>query len=259
MILVLHLENTRISIGGYKGDKLEFSIQMSTELRWTRDQYIIAMEQLLRPHGSTNKKWAGGIVSSVVPELTETIRDALSSFCEGKVYLVSPGLKTGLNIKSQNPAMFGSDIVCGCASAAKKYPSPCLVVDMNTAVSFSALDKSGALVGKALFPGAEVALAALCDHAALLPRVGIQEAGDLISTGTMEAMHSGLIYGYASMVDGMARRFKKQLGDRMTVVATGAYADKIVAYCEEPIVLDKYLVLDGLYQIYRKNSRSVRD
>lgn len=259
MILTLDVENTLISIGGYKEGKLRFAVRLKTDIRQTQDQYAAALTQLLSPYGLTGGKGEGGIVSSVVPELTETLRGALSRFCRGKVYLVSPGLKTGLNIKSQNPAMFGSDIVCGCAAAVKKYPAPCVVADIGTAVSFSALDAAGALIGKALFPGPEIALEALSGKAALLPRVGLGEPGELIATGTMDAMRTGLIYGYASMIDGMFRRFRSALGGKAVLVATGALAPFIVPWCEEELHLDEHLVLDGLYRIYCKNAPPVRD
>ncbi|MBC8570970.1 type III pantothenate kinase [Zongyangia hominis] len=259
MILTLHVENTLISIGGYKEGRLGFAVRMKTDVGLTEDQYAAAMAQLIAPHGLTGGKGEGGIVSSVVPELTERLRSALSRFCTGKVYVVSPGLKTGLNIRSQNPAMFGSDIVCGCAAAVKRYPSPCVVADIGTAVSFSALDENGSLIGKALFPGPEIALQALSDKAALLPRVGLGEPGELIAAGTTDAMRSGLVYGYASMIDGMFRRFRARLGGSPTLVATGALAGLLVPHCEEDIQLDEHLVLDGLYQIYCKNAPPVRD
>ena len=259
MILALCAENTVISIGGYEKGTWQFALSLAADTRLTEDQYTAAIGQMLGFYGSTGRKWEGGILSSVVPKLTEVLRGALSRLCKGKVYLVSPGLKTGLSIKSQDPSMFGSDIVCTCAAAVRKYPAPCVVIDMGTATTFSAIDAHVALIGKAIFPGAEISLEALSQRAALLPAAAMGEPGELIATGTMDAMRSGLIYGYASMVDGMSARFCEQLGEGTTLVATGALSKAIVPYCRAKITLDEHLALDGLYHIYCKNApHSVR-
>ena len=133
MILALCAENTVISIGGYEKGIRQFALSLAADTHLTEDQYTAAIGQLLGGYGPTGRKWEGGILSSVVPKLTEVLRGALSRLCKGKVYLVSPGLKKGLSIKSQDPSMFGSDIVCTCAAAVRKYPAPCVVIDMGTA------------------------------------------------------------------------------------------------------------------------------
>ena len=167
--------------------------------------------------------------------------------------LVGPGIKTGLNIKIDNPAQTGADLVCVSVAAIKKYPLPSIVIDMGTATSITALDKDGNFLGGSIIPGVRISLDALTNRTAQLPQISLGDNAEIIGKNTVDAMRSGVLLGQASMIDGMIKKYKKVLGDDMTVIATGGIAGRIVRHCEEEIIYDENLLLDGLRFLYEKN------
>ena len=260
MILAIDMGNSNIVVGGIDSDRVYFEERLTTDRSRTNLEYAIYIKNILEIHGIDISRIEGTIISSVVPPLNNTITTAIKKITGKAPMLVGSGMKTGLNIIMDNPKTTGSDMIVDAVAALREYPAPLIVIDMGTATTFSAIDAHGALIGKAIFPGAEISLEALSQRAALLPAAAMGEPGELIATGTMDAMRSGLIYGYASMVDGMSARFCEQLGEGTTLVATGALSKAIVPYCRAKITLDEHLALDGLYHIYCKNApHSVRE
>ena len=186
------------------------------------------------------------------------LRRAIDRVCSCRVYVVSSGIKTGLNIKLDNPGVVGADLVCGAVAAKRRYPMPCIIFDLGTATTISALDASGAFLGGSIFPGVQVSLHALSTATAQLPHIDPDAFHDvIIGTNTIDSMRSGVILGNASMMDGMIERYRSVLGQEATVVATGGMAELILPYCKtEGIVLDTDLLSDGLYMLYKLNSKS---
>lgn len=258
MILAVDIGNTNIKIGAWDDEKLVFVSRLQTNTRKTQDEYAVNLIDIFRLNDYNAAQFDGAIISSVVPLLSLPFKGAIQAVIQTKrVYIVSPGLKTGLNIKIENPATLGADMVCCAVAAAAKYPLPCIIISMGTATALFALDKTGAFLGGAVAPGVVISLEALAKKTAQLPHISLDSPGALIGANTVDCMKSGSIYGAACMLDGMLRRMKRELGgEDVTVVAGGGIAPFIIEYCEEKIVFDDALVLEGLRIIYAKNAKS---
>ena len=256
MILAVDIGNTNIKVGAWDDSELVFVGRLQTNAFKTQDEYAINLLDILRLNECNFSQFDGAIISSVVPQLSQPFRAAVSAVLRTqRVYLVGPGLKTGLDIKIDNPATLGADMVCCAVSAAEKYPMPCIIVSMGTATAIFAMDENAVFLGGAVAPGVMVSLEALVGQTAQLPHIGLDEPCELIGTNTVDCMISGSVYGTAAMLDGMLARMKETLGPNTTVVATGGIAQHIVRHCRENILLDDTMVLDGLRIIYKKNAR----
>ena len=166
-------------------------------------------------------------------------------------------MKTGLNIKVENPAQTGADLVVGCVAALREHSAPIIVIDMGTATTMSVLDQNGAFIGGCIAPGVKLSLDALTQGTALLPGLQIDQPRKAIGRNTVDCMRSGIMYGTASMLDGMIDRMEAELGYETTVIATGGMARFVTPLCRRSILYDKNLILKGLACLYRENTRSV--
>lgn len=255
MIFTVDVGNTNIVLGLFDNDELKFVSRVATEASKTEDQYAIDFNNVLSLYGYKKEQIDGAIISSVVPPLASTLKRALQKLFPCKILTVSAGIKTGLNIRIDDPATLGSDMVCAAVGALSKYPMPCIVFDLGTATTISAMGENGEFLGGSILPGVKVSLKALSGAAAQLPDVGTELAGDMVfGTNTIDSMRSGLILGNASMMDGMIDRYRGVLGENASVVATGGMASVIAPYCKRDIIVDDTLLLDGLYLIYKKNA-----
>ena len=257
MLSVYDIGNTNINIGLFEGKNLVFTTKLATDRIRTAEQYALEINSLLGIGSLSVKSIDGAIISSVVPELTGIISDAVRLLTGISAMVLGPGLKNGLNIKIDNPAQLGADLVAGAVAALNKYPLPCLVMDLGTATKISVLDKNGAYRGCMITAGIGVSLKALSGSASLLSSIemptGVCPA---FGTNTVASMQAGFIVGTAAMLDGMTDRIEKALGEKIACcVATGGYAKAAVGYCESKIELDPDLNLDGLRIIYEKNKK----
>lgn len=258
MILTVDVGNTNIVLSVYDQEQRLFTSRMATQASKMEDEYAVDMMNLFRLYGCESASFEGAILSTVVPQLVGVLCRAIDRVCSCRVYVVSSGIKTGLNIKLDNPGVVGADLVCGAVAAKRRYPMPCIIFDLGTATTISALDASGAFLGGSIFPGVQVSLHALSTATAQLPHIDPDAFHDvIIGTNTIDSMRSGVILGNASMMDGMIERYRSVLGQEATVVATGGMAELILPYCKtEGIVLDTDLLSDGLYMLYKLNSKS---
>lgn len=254
MVLVIDVGNSNIDVGAYEKGNLLFVSQILTTIHQSSVEYAVLLKNILTLRGFGEKKIEGAIVSSVVPSLSHPIMEAVRMIQKTRVLLVGPGLKTGLNIRIDNPAQLGADFVASSIGALQKYDTPAIIIDFGTATKFSVLDCHKNFVGASILPGVTVALEALSNQAAQLPHISLEEKIPLIGTNTIDSMKSGVILGNASMVDGMLSRFEKALNQIKTVVAYGQLVEAIVPHCEHDIIVDQRLLLDGLYAIYCKNT-----
>ncbi len=256
MIVAVDIGNSNISIGAYSGTGLLFLSRISTNNDATADEYAVKLRHIFDLNGHTAAEMEGAIISSVVPPLSPRLFQALKLLKDVRVYTVGPGLKTGLNIKIDTPSQLGSDLVCVSVAATEKYPVPAVVVDMSTAITFSAIDSRKSLVGCAITPGVELSLNALAEGTAQLQKIDLDEpVCSVIGHNTIESMRAGSVYGNAAMIDGMIARFREELGEDLCVVATGAQAAVILPYCREKVMYDEHLLLDGLRLIFEKNRK----
>ena len=253
MILTVDIGNTNISLGVFDGDRLAASVRLSTILSGTRDEYASRLISVLNLHGVCREDVDGAILSSVVPALNAVLREAIRFLFGVDALTVGPGIKTGLNIHCDHPASVGADLICACVAVNTLHGSPALIVDMGTATKMMVMDKRGTFAGVSIIPGVLMGLRALSDGTAQLPQVSLEAPGALVAKNTADAMRSGVIFGNASLIDGMIDRFAEVLGGEVPVYATGGLAAAVVGYCKHDISVDEELVLKGLNILYHKN------
>lgn len=256
MLLCVNVSNLEILIGAFENNNLQFKTTISTCTEKTSSEYAVTFKSVFDLYNFKTKSISGIIISCVVPALTSTIRDAFKYIFDGKIYFVGPKLKNGLKIKSDNPNQIGSSLVCQSVALANKYSMPCLLISMGTALSMFALDENGTFIGGSILPGIKLSAKALSEHTALLPQIDLsQNPKSVIGTNTVQNVQSGLIIGTACTIDGMINRFKSELGENLTCVATGDISKDILSHCSSNIIYNENLILDGLKIIYEKNQK----
>ena len=204
-------------------------------------------------HGIDRHEITGGIISSVVPQLTDILKRSLQICCEIEPLVVGPGIKTGLNILIDNPKQLGSDLVVDAVAALAEYKPPLIVLDLGTASTMSVLDRNGNYRGGVIIPGVRISLDALASRASQLQNISLEAPAHVVGTNTIDCMKIGLIYGQASMFDGMIDRIEEELGEKATIVATGGLARPILMHSHHEIIIDDDLLIKGLVHIYKKN------
>ena len=256
MLLCVNVSNTKITMGVFDGEVLSFKTSVSATVGKTTTEYAVLFKSVFDLHGFDTKKISGVIIACVVPALTAAVRDALGFIYKGRIFIVGPKLKNGLKIKSENPSQIGASLICQSVALTDKYPMPCLLISMSTALSMFALDKNGTFIGGAILPGIKLSAQALAEHTAQLPQIDLtQKPEKVIGTNTVQNVQSGLIIGTACSIDGMIERFKTELGENLTCVATGDISDAVLSFCNSEIIYDENLVLEGLRKIYLKNAK----
>jgi type III pantothenate kinase len=215
----------------------------------------VDLKILLDVYGIDRNDIEGTIIASVVPQVLNSMQTAVKKLTGKTCLIVGPGLKTGLNIKIENPSQTGADLVVGCVAALREHKPPMIVVDMGTATTMVVLDETGALIGGCICPGVKISMDALTERTALLPGLQLDQPKRAIGRNTVDCMRSGIMMGNAAMLDGMVERMEAELGQKCTVVATGGIAKFIVPMCKTPVVYDKDLLVKGLAALYRDNKR----
>ncbi len=252
MILVADMGNSNIVIGIYEDDRLIKNIRTMTNRNATSDEYFSTIRQLLLHNHVDVSKIDGSIISSVVPQLTHALQEAFVNLFGVEPKVVGPGMKTGIKIVTDNPAEVGADLVTGIVAAIKKYPQPLVVVDVGTATKFC-VAKNDAFIGCIIYPGVKVASDALSKIASQLPYISLERPEKVIGTNTIKCMQSGVIYGNASVIDGLVERIEEELNEEVSVILTGGYTKVLAPACKTKLIIDEDLLLDGLYELYKKN------
>ena len=256
MILTIAIENTSISIGCFQNEKLQFVESISTNVGRTELEYAISFKNIFELHQLDVKDVEGAIISSVVPPVTNVVKVAVKRIFKREALVIGPGVKTGLNIITENPAQLGNDLAANAVAAIAKYEAPMLIVNMGTATTISAINEKKQYIGGMIIPGMRVSSSALTKATAQLPNISLEKPKKAIGTNTVECMKSGLIYGTAACIDGSIARIEKELKAPVaTIVATGEDIRHILPYCERKMCLDETLLLEGLRLIYERNHR----
>lgn len=253
MILTVDIGNSNINFGVFSDDDIRFVARIATDTAKTEFEYAGAIDGALSIYDIKKSDITGAIISSVVPQLNSAMRCAIKLLYGIEAILVGPGVKTGINIHCDNPASVGADIICACVAAHYLYGSPSLVVDMGTATKMMVMNDKGAFIGVSIIPGVLVSLDALASHTAQLPMISLEAPKNVVGKNTADCMKSGVIFGNASMVDGMIDRICEEVGTSLPVYATGGLSSVITPHCKHDITYDEYLVLKGLNIIYKKN------
>ena len=255
MALAIDIGNTNIVLGCFHGDDIEFIARIATERNRTTEQYAAEIKGIIQLYDKDPKNIEGSIISSVVPPLTTVLKSAVERITGKVPLIVGPGLKTGLNIKIDNPAQLGSDLVVTAVAGIRQYPLPQIIIDMGTATTLSVINANGEYVGGVIAPGVNLSINALSAHAAQLPAIALSKPKKVYGTNTVDCMTSGAIYGNAAMVDGMIERITDELGQHPVVIATAGIAKAIVPYCKHQVLLNDDLLLQGLASLYYKNKK----
>ena len=254
MILCADVGNTNIVLAAYRGEELIFTSRLKTDATLTRDQYAVELHSLLEVYDIAPTEFTGAIVGSVVPQLTTILSQAIEMSLGCKCIALASGLKTGLNIAIDNPAECGADLVAEAVGAKNHYPLPVIVVDMGTASKIVAVDAKGNFIGGSILPGMRTSMNALIGSAALLADFEFDTPKHAIGKNTVDCLRSGAVLGFASMIDGMIERFKKELGTDASVVATGGLVHYVLPSLKTKMVYREDLVTEGLRIIYEKNN-----
>ena len=254
MLLAVDIGNTNITLGAFEETAVKLTARLAPDTRKTADQYAVEIKSLLELNGLTTGEIEDSIIASVVPAVGKSVGNAISKLCHIVPLMLGPGVKTGLNIKIDNPAQLGADLVAGAVGALDAYTTPCVIIDMGTASTISVLDRNGTFLGGVIAAGVRLTLKALTENTAQLSSIHIEAPKSVIGSNTTECMQSGLVYGTAAMLDGLLEKIEGELGETPTVVATGGLSKEIITHCDYNIIYNENLLLDGLRVIYEKNN-----
>lgn len=254
MLLVFDIGNTNMVLGVYGGDNLVRDWRINTDLNKTSDEYGVLIKSLFDASNISLGVVDAIIVSSVVPAVMHSLENFCRKYCNISPMVVGPGIKTGLNIKYEDPKMVGADRIVNAVAAISKYNCPVIIIDFGTATTYCAVSKKGEYIGGAISPGMKISSEALFQKASKLPRVELVTPETVICKDTVSAMQAGIIYGYAGQVEKIVGLMKKELKDEETlVIATGGLANMISQETNAIDVIDPNLTLEGLRIIYEKN------
>ena len=255
MILTIEIGNSTITLGGVEGSDIRFECRINTDRVKTSDTYCIDLKTLFEIYGIDMASIEGVIIASVVPQVLNSVRTAIRKLLNTEPLVVGPGLKTGLDIRLENPGQMGADLVAADVAALSEHKPPLIIIDMGTATTMAVLDPNGAHLGGCVCPGVKISLEALTGNTSLLPGIQLDSPKQALGRNTADAMRSGIMFGTASMLDGMIDRFRIETGWDFTIVATGGLAKHIVPLCHNEILYDRHLIIKGLAKLYRDNAR----
>ncbi|MBE1447202.1 type III pantothenate kinase [Paenibacillus sp. OAS669] len=253
MILAVDVGNTNIVLGLYEGDQLLHHWRLSTNRSSTTDEYGMMIYNLFQHSGLELDQIEGIIISSVVPPLMFVLEQLCSKYLKKTPLIVGPGIKTGLNVRYENPREVGADRIANAVAAIELYGAPCIVVDFGTATTFDYIDASGQYIGGAVAPGVGISTEALYQRAAKLPRIELVKPKSVVGRNTVASMQAGIIYGFAGQVDGIVGRIREEHNAQAKVIATGEMAELIASESRTIEKVNPLLTLQGLQMIYRRN------
>lgn len=255
MLLVFDVGNTNIVVGVYDGSKLIRDWRITTNLNKTSDEYGVTISNLFSTGDISLGSIDSIIISSVVPAVMHSLENFCIKYCNVEPLVVGPGIKTGLNIKYDDPKMVGADRIVNAVAAISKYKSPMIIIDFGTATTYCAISEKGEYLGGAITPGIKISIEALFQKASKLPRVEIVKPNQIICKDTISSIQAGIIYGYAGQVEKIVSLMKEELGGGdITVIGTGGLANMISAETNAIDIVDSSLTLEGLRVIHEKNT-----
>lgn len=255
MLLAIDIGNSNVSVGVFAGAELRLRFKLSAQAQRSADEYAAMMYDLLHMNGVDRAHLTGCILSSVVPELTGLVTEAVGKLTDVPVLRVGPGIKTGFPIRIDDPSQLGGDLVADTAAALAEYGAPLILIDAGTVTTISAVDGVGAYLGCCILPGIRASAALFKETTSLLPAIGLGEKEEgFLGKNSADAMRYGLVQGNAMMVDGFIRRYRDMKGMAgAKIIATGGSAQLVTAGCDAEIILDEDLTLKGLHRLYESN------
>ena len=254
MLLVIDVGNTNIVLGIFKDQELVDHWRVSTDRLRTTDEYGVLIRHLFYLNGVNSEEIDAIIISSVVPPVMPTLERMCQRYFGLTPLVIGPGVKTGMDIKYDNPREVGADRIVNAVAAYEKFGGPVIIIDFGTATTFCAVDKKGTYLGGAICPGIGISTDALVQRTAKLPRIEVVQAEKVICRNTVESMQAGVFYGFVGQVDGIVSRMRKELGCKAKVVATGGLAVIVATATDAIDVVEPMLTLEGLKIIYDRNN-----
>ncbi|MDY6011851.1 type III pantothenate kinase [Clostridium sp.] len=257
MILLIDVGNTNIVLGIHKDDEYIASWRISTDAKKTSDEYSVQVMQLFSQYNLNPKEVEGVIISSVVPNIMHSLENMIRKcFCKEPI-VVGPGIKTGINIKYDNPKEVGADRIVNAVATFELYKKPNIIIDFGTATTFCAITEKGDYLGGCIVPGVRIASDALFERAAKLPRIELEVPNNIICKSTIVSMQAGILYGYIGQVEYIVKKMKNEMKNKCSeepiVIATGGLANLIAKETNVIDIVDSDLTLEGLRIIYNKN------
>jgi len=259
MLFACSIENARINLGVFDGDRLVFESSITTDASKSVDEYAILLRGIFDLYQVALASIDGAILASVVRPMNAVLIQVIEKLTGIKPMLVGPGVKTGLNIKTDIPSQVGGDIVANAVAAVSLTKGPLVFIDFGTATTLTGINAQGELCGVLICPGVRSSLDALSANAAELPKIALENPKSVLGRNTIDSMTGGIIIGTAAMIDGLLDRIAAEWDwNQLTVIATGTYADRIIPYCRSshPIRHEPSLTLQGLRLIHRLNERT---
>jgi type III pantothenate kinase len=253
MLLVVDVGNTQTHFGTFRDGDLHEHWRFATVRDSTADELGATLRNLLGLRGVIFDMIDASIVSSTVPQLAPEWAAMAERYLGHRMPVVGPGLKTGMAIRIDNPREVGADRLVNSVAAHDRFGGPCVVVDFGTGINIDIVSREGEYIGGMIAPGIEISMDALTARGAKLLRVELEAPRALIGKSTVEAIRSGVVYGYAGMVDGILRRLRNELGEDTATIATGGLAGYVVPHCELVDEIDDLLTLKGLKLIWERN------
>ena len=253
MILAIDVGNSNIVVGCIEKEEIRFIERMSTDRKKTELEYAVSIKNIMEIYHIQAGDLEGGIISSVVPQVTQVLKRAVEKLIKAPVKIVGPGLKTGLNILIDNPAQLGGDLLVDSVAALAEHAAPLIIIDMGTATTVCVINEKKQYLGGMILPGIRTSLDSLVSNTSLLQQISLEPPAKVIGRNTIDSMKSGILYGNAAALDGLIERIEEELGETCTIVATGGLARYVVPFCRRNIVIDDDLLLKGLKIIYEKN------
>jgi type III pantothenate kinase len=255
VLLVVDVGNTQTHFGIFEGSKLVEHWRFATVRQSTADELGAALRNLLDLRGYAFADVDRSIVSSTVPQLEPEWTAMATRYLGHEMIAVGPGLRTGLAIRYDNPREVGADRLVNAVALRERFGGPAICVDFGTATTFDVLSEQGDYVGGSLMTGIEISLDALSERGARLPKVELAPPRTVLAKNTIDAIRSGVVFGYAGAVDAILRRLYDEIGARASVVATGGLASLVVPYTEEIEQVDELLTLTGLRLLHERNAQ----
>lgn len=253
LIFVFDVGNTNIVLGVYEQEELKHHWRIETSRNRSEDEYGMTIKALFDSVHLSFSDIDGIIISSVVPPIMFALERMCQKYFNLKPLVVGPGIKTGLNIKYENPREVGADRIVNAVAGIHEYGSPLIIVDFGTATTYCYINEQKQYMGGAIAPGIGISTEALYSRAAKLPRIEISRPDDIIGKNTVAAMQSGILYGYVGQVEGIVKRMKVKGESDPTVIATGGLAGLIAGESDIIDIVDPFLTLKGLQLIYKRN------